>query len=140
MSLNDLMIKKKKTACFPRQFERSKVEWSIHQDKIFFPDVFVRRSREIRICRRGRWFERQGESWGTQQRWKLTIFNLSSGKEGNSILLVKDIRFRSPEIQLNQFDFYFPLFRLIVLLLVVLSARQRLLSAPRREKSSDAIR
>lgn len=41
MSLNDLMIKKKKkTACFPRQFDRSKVEWSIRQDKIFFPDTF----------------------------------------------------------------------------------------------------
>lgn len=40
MSLNDLMIKKKKTACFPRQFEQSKVEWSIRRDKIFFPDAF----------------------------------------------------------------------------------------------------
>lgn len=50
MNLNDLMIKKKKRitiACFPQQFEQSKVEWSIYKlkIKIFFPDAFEGRER-----------------------------------------------------------------------------------------------
>jgi len=74
--------KEKKTACFPQQFERSKVEWSIRQDKIFFPDAFEGQGRlESAESRTMIWKTRRVSRNATTM--KINAFNLSSRKEAN---------------------------------------------------------
>lgn len=151
-----LLDDKKETAYFSRQFERSKIEWLIRRDKIFFPDAFEGRERlGSTACRGRRRFERHASHKETStsmkvNKRKLIKVRLQLRKEAERKLHSSSLRYIRcglvrasllQEAQLNQFDFYFPLHRFIVLLLAGLKrAEATIMRAIPREKSSSAIR